>query len=68
MNKEVTKNIEISILMMTYNQEQFVEKALDSVLMQKISVPYEILIIDDASTDKTPEILRMYKKKYPQNV
>ncbi len=68
MNKEVTKNIEISILMMTYNQEQFVEKALDSVLMQKISVPYEILIIDDASTDKTPEILRMYKKKYPQKI
>ena len=66
MSKEAAGNIEISILMMTYNHERFIEKSLDSVLMQKISVPYEIIIMDDASTDKTPEILRMYKKKYPR--
>lgn len=66
MNIETVENVEISILMMTYNHELFVKKALDSVLMQKVNVPYEIIVIDDASTDRTPQILKMYKKKYPQ--
>lgn len=68
MNIETARNVEISILMMTYNHEQYVGKALDSILMQKISVPYEIIIIDDASIDRTPQILKMYKKKYPQTI
>lgn len=59
-------SMEISILVVTYNHERFVRQALDSVIMQNISVPYEILILDDASTDNTPEILKEYKRKYPQ--
>ena len=66
MNIEAAKDVEISVLMMTYNHEKFVEQALDSVLMQKISVPYEIIIIDDASTDGTVQKLKIYKKRYPQ--
>jgi glycosyltransferase involved in cell wall biosynthesis len=51
--------------MLTYNHEKYIRHALDSVLSQEINVSYEILIFDDASTDKTPAILREYKKKYP---
>ncbi|MEY8430291.1 glycosyltransferase [Lachnospiraceae bacterium 48-42] len=60
--------MEISILIVTYNHEKYIEQALDSVLMQKIDVPYEILILDDASSDHTPEILKQYKEKHPQNI
>ncbi len=44
--------MEISILIVTYNHEKLIRQALDSVLAQQISVPYEILIVDDASTEK----------------
>ena len=58
--------MEISILLLTYNHEKFIRQALDSIIMQKINVSYEIIILDDASTDGTPKILKEYKQKYPQ--
>lgn len=58
--------MEISILIMTYNHEKFIRQALDSVLAQQICVPYEILILDDASTDTTAKILKEYKAKHDQ--
>lgn len=60
--------MEISILLLTYNHERFVKQALDSILMQKINVSYEIIILDDASTDKTPDILEEYKSRYPEKI
>ncbi|MCI8466533.1 MAG: glycosyltransferase [Lachnospiraceae bacterium] len=60
--------MEISILLLTYNQEKYIKQALDSIIMQKIKVPYEIIILDDASTDNTPEILKEYKRKYSEKI
>lgn len=57
--------MEISVLMSTYNCSDYVKKALDSILKQKINVSYEIVICDDASEDGTQEILKSYKSKYP---
>ncbi len=48
----------LSILVITFNHEAFVAKAIDSVLMQDISEPFEIVIADDCSTDKTLEVIR----------
>jgi glycosyltransferase involved in cell wall biosynthesis len=59
------KNIMVSISCLTYNQEKFVADALDSFIMQKVDFDYEILIHDDASTDKTADIIRTYEEKYP---
>lgn len=59
-------DMEISILLLTYNHARFIRKALDGIVKQKISVSYEVIILDDASTDETPKILKEYKKKYPQ--
>lgn len=50
---------------MTYNHEKFIKEAIESFLKQKTNFKYEILIHDDASTDRTPLILREYEKKYP---
>jgi len=58
-------NIKISIAILSYNHENFIEKAINSVLSQKLSYNYELLLYDDASTDKTQEILKNYYNKYP---
>ena len=55
----------ISIICNTYNQEKYIAQALDSFLMQKIDVPFEVLVHDDASTDRTPDIIREYEAKFP---
>ncbi|MGD9859927.1 MAG: glycosyltransferase [Marinobacterium sp.] len=56
----------ISICCITYNHELYIEDALKGFLIQKTNVPFEILIHDDASVDKTPSIIKSYKDKYPR--
>lgn len=63
MNKE--SDILLSVCMVVYNQEQYVRDALDSVLMQKVNFPIEIIISDDCSMDATPEILHEYSVTFP---
>lgn len=55
----------LSIKCLTYNHEKYISQALDGFLMQKTNFPFEIVVHDDASTDKTAEIIREYEKKYP---
>jgi glycosyltransferase involved in cell wall biosynthesis len=48
----------ISVLVDTYNHERFIEEALVSVLEQDVPKhEYEIIVVDDGSTDRTPEIV-----------
>lgn len=63
----IAKNIsmKLSVFVVTYNQEEFIKRALDSVLMQKVSFNYEIIIGEDCSTDSTPRICDEYAAKYP---
>lgn len=61
-------NIEVSIICVTYNQEKYIERAIDSFLMQKTNFNYEIVIHDDASTDCTQHIIKKYEVKYPNLV
>jgi len=49
----------ISILMPVWNGEKYLAEAVDSILAQTF-VDFELLVIDDGSTDRTPEILRAY--------
>lgn len=56
----------VSISCITYNHEPYIVQALDGFLMQKTSFPFEVLIHDDASTDRTADIIREYEKKFPE--
>ncbi|SFC09742.1 Glycosyl transferase family 2 [Alkalibacterium subtropicum] len=58
-------SVQVSVSVTTYNQERYIEQTLDSILMQKTDFDYEILINDDASTDKSTDIIRKYEKAYP---
>lgn len=53
----------ISIVAPTYNVEKYVAQFLDSILNQKFK-DYELIIIDDASTDRSVEIVESYIKRF----
>ncbi len=53
-----------SVIITAYNSEKTLHKTLDSVLSQTYT-NYELIIIDDASTDSTPEIIATYESKFP---
>lgn len=65
-NEFLVKNPIISVMCITYNQVDYISKALDSFLLQDLKVPYEIIVNDDCSTDGTTEILLNYQKQNPQ--
>lgn len=56
----------VSILCDTYNHEKFIAQTIDGFIMQKTNFPFEIIIHDDASTDNTAEIIRVYEANYPE--
>lgn len=58
------KEYGISVIMPCYNTEQYVEETLQSVLDQSFK-DYEIICLNDGSTDATLEILSRYQKSYP---
>ena len=60
------KNIVVSICCIAYNHEKYIQECLDGFLMQKTNFDFEIIIHDDASTDKTADIIRESEKKYPE--
>ena len=57
--------IKVSVICNTYNHENYIEDAIKSFLMQKTNFKFEVLIHDDASTDRTADIIRKYEKRYP---
>jgi glycosyltransferase involved in cell wall biosynthesis len=58
----------VSILMTTYNHERFVAEAIEGVLMQQTSLPFELVIGEDCSTDRTREIVTEYWRRYPNHI
>ena len=60
--------IMVSIICAAYNHELFIAQALESFITQETDYKFEVIINDDASTDRTAEIIREYENKYPDIV
>lgn len=58
------EKIEISVIINTYNHERYIEKAVESVLDQTLDrKKFEIIVVDDGSTDNTSTLLNKYEGK-----
>lgn len=55
----------LSVVTITYNQEPFIRKCIEGVLMQKVNFPIEFIIADDCSIDGTLATCEEYARKYP---
>ncbi len=56
----------LSVIFITYNHKDYVEKALGSVLAQETDFPFEVVVGDDCSTDGTSDILRRIAEEDPR--
>ena len=56
--------LDISIVIVTYNSEGFIEKCVKSIIENTIDLTYEIVIVDNTSVDRTIEIVKDLTNKY----
>ncbi len=54
----------VSVRVVTYNHEKYIGKCIEGILMQKTDFPFEVIIGEDCSTDKTREIVFDYMNRY----
>ena len=54
-----------TVLLMTYNHEKYIRKAIESVLMQKDCEPFDIIVCDDCSTDNTDAVAQSLLQNTP---
>ena len=60
-------DIKLSIVAAVYNLQDYLPRCLDALVNQTMK-DIEILCVDDGSTDKAPQIIEEYQKKYPEKV
>ncbi len=60
------RNVDVSVIVPIYNAEPTIARCLDSLVAQTFIDNTEIILVDDGSTDRTPEIIDDYAGKYPQ--
>lgn len=57
-------DIHLSVIIPVYNAERTLARAFDSILMQKTTYNFEVVVVDDASNDETSSICHEYKDKF----
>lgn len=63
-----TKSILFSVVMLTYNHENFIESAIKSIFKQDYQDVFELLVFDDNSTDNTQAIIEKVALEIPHHV
>lgn len=58
----------VSVAMVAYKHERFIVQAVESVMMQQTDFPYELVIGEDCSPDRTREIVLSLQRKYPDRI
>ena len=60
-------NEKISVIVAAYNVEEYIEKCIESILMQNYK-SVEIIVVDDGSSDKTGELCRRFYLDNPDKI
>ena len=60
--------MKLSVCMITYNHENYIAQAIESVLMQKTNFLYELIIGEDFSLDDTRNICLKYANEFPERI
>ena len=64
---DVSKTPAVSVIMPCYNTEKYLKKTMDSLFAQTFK-DYEVIMVDDGSTDSTPGLLDAYGRDHPDNI
>jgi glycosyltransferase involved in cell wall biosynthesis len=56
---------DVAIVVIAYNEERRIGHCLDALLAQKTDVPYDVIVVDDASADLTAEVVRSFQDSHP---
>lgn len=57
-----------TVILLAYNHEKTIAKAFESILEQETDFDFDIYVFEDSSTDRTADICREYKEKYPDKI
>ena len=68
MHKKTKPELNVAVLMLSYNSEEYIEEAIDSFLNQKGIKNWKLYVADDFSTDNTRDIILNYKKSFPEKI
>ena len=60
----ISKGIKISVCMITYGHEAYIQKAIEGVLMQIVDFEIELIVADDCSPDQTSEIVKSIQNNH----
>ena len=64
----ISNNLGLSVVVSTYNSVDLLRKTLDSLCLQSLSIKkYEVIIVDDGSSDNTKELINQYLDKIKIN-
>ena len=65
---DIVGDLRVSVCVQTYQHKEYIRDCLESILVQKTSFNFEILIGEDDSSDGTREICLEYAKRYPNKI
>lgn len=57
----------VSVVMITYNHQEYIIEALEGVFIQRCNFEYEVILANDCSTDNSDEIIVSYLNNHPKN-
>lgn len=55
----------VSVICTCFNKGPWIRQALDSIANQKTSFPFEVIVVDDASTDGSPSVIELFRQAHP---
>ena len=60
------RNLSVSVLITVHDQAQKIREKLPAYLTQNYDSGYEVIVIDETSTDETPDVLKILREEYPK--